>query len=206
MKNVEPTPVYAATGTSDKGPEMKGHAIAGSGKTGRSGGLLSSRPQFSSAIRKRRRKFLHYFPEGFRDETYVDWERGYKWEAHKRWEAALGEKQFRVLLKQNRHADVAAQAVSIESHTNLLFSFEKMALRDAIKSPRGAKAFANAAGQFCYHVAPCVKALQLASPLLDALERGLAAVRTLRKQGDVRKPKNKLKSLQAFPQLPIPFP
>jgi hypothetical protein len=29
-----------------------------------------------------RRKFLRFFPGGFADETYVDWERGYKWAAH----------------------------------------------------------------------------------------------------------------------------
>ena len=92
-------------------------------------------------MRKRRRKFLHYFPEGFRDETYVDWERGYKWEAHKRWEAALGEEQFRALLKQDRHAAIAGHAVSIEVPHRLLFSFKKMALRDAITSPGGRPAF-----------------------------------------------------------------
>jgi hypothetical protein len=26
-----------------------------------------------------RRKFLRFFPGGFYDETYIDWERGYKW-------------------------------------------------------------------------------------------------------------------------------
>jgi hypothetical protein len=26
-----------------------------------------------------RRKFLYYFPDGFHDETYIDWERNYKW-------------------------------------------------------------------------------------------------------------------------------
>jgi hypothetical protein len=122
---------------------MLDQAIAG--KTGR-----FARPQLSSAMRKGRRKFLHYFPEGFRDQTYVDWERGYKWEAHKRWEAALSEKQFRMLLKQHRHAAIAAQAVSIESRTNLLFSFEKMALRDAIKPPGGAKAFATGLYEFLH--------------------------------------------------------
>ena len=34
-------------------------------------------------------------------------------------------------------------AVRIESRTNLLFSFEKMALRDAVKPPEGARAFAK---------------------------------------------------------------
>lgn len=29
-----------------------------------------------------RRKFLRVFPDGFYDETYLDWERDYKEEAH----------------------------------------------------------------------------------------------------------------------------
>jgi hypothetical protein len=33
--------------------------------------------------------------------------------------------------------------VRIESRTNLLFSFEKMALRDAVRTPRGARTFAQ---------------------------------------------------------------
>jgi hypothetical protein len=33
--------------------------------------------------------------------------------------------------------------VRVESRTNLLFSFEKMALRDAVKSPAGARCFAE---------------------------------------------------------------
>ena len=32
-----------------------------------------------------RRKFLHYVPRGFQDDLYIDWERGYKWEAHQGW-------------------------------------------------------------------------------------------------------------------------
>jgi hypothetical protein len=44
--------------------------------------------------------------------------------------------------------EIAARAVAIESRTNLLFSFEKMALRDAVKTAKGAHAFA--AGLFNY--------------------------------------------------------
>ncbi|HYY42468.1 MAG TPA: hypothetical protein VE775_07015, partial [Pyrinomonadaceae bacterium] len=44
--------------------------------------------QAAGALRCRR-KFLRFFPGGFRDETYVDWERSYKWETHERWQAAL---------------------------------------------------------------------------------------------------------------------
>ena len=90
-----------------------------------------------------RRKFLRFFPGGFADETYIDWERGYKWEAHQRWMAALAPDAFRTLLRRRQYAQVAAYAVAIESRTNLLFSFEKMALRDAVKSADGAQAFSE---------------------------------------------------------------
>jgi len=93
--------------------------------------------------RRARRKFLHYFPDGFRDATYLDWERGYKWEAHQRWQELLDRHGFRALLKRGRFADIAAHAVRVEARTNLLFSFEKMALRDAVRSPAGARAFAR---------------------------------------------------------------
>ena len=90
-----------------------------------------------------RSKFLRSFPEGFRDETYIDWERGYKWEAHERWNDQLGKREFHSLLKAGEFGEIARRAVTIESRTNLLFSFEKMAIRDAIKPRAGAKAFAE---------------------------------------------------------------
>jgi hypothetical protein len=89
-----------------------------------------------------RRKFLRFFPGGFADETYIDWERGYKWAAHERWMTVLAPNAFRALLRERRFSEIASHAVSIESRTNLLFSFEKMALRDAVKPPEGAEAFA----------------------------------------------------------------
>ena len=96
------------------------------------------------------RKFLRFFPGGFRDETYLDWERNYKWAAHERWDSVLGRAAYRALLARGAHAEVAAHAVGIESRTNLLFSFEKMALRDAVKSPAGARAFATGLYDFLY--------------------------------------------------------
>jgi hypothetical protein len=104
----------------------------------------------SSAPAKARKKFLRYFREGFRDETYIDWERGYKWNAHEQWIDALGPKQFKTLLSRRKYAEIAGHAVRIESRTNLLFSFEKMALRDAVKSPAGAELFANGLYQFLH--------------------------------------------------------
>jgi hypothetical protein len=90
-----------------------------------------------------RRKFLRIFPGGFRDETYVDWERDYKWQAHLRWEEALGAQKFERLIERGEFDAIARAATSIESRTNLLFSFEKMALRDAVRPPAGARAFAE---------------------------------------------------------------
>ena len=97
-----------------------------------------------------RRKFLRLFPGGFDDETYIDWEREYKWEAHQRWEDQLGRNEFRSLMSGGNHAEIARRAVTIESRTNLLFSFEKMAMRDAVKSAAGARAFAEGLYEFLH--------------------------------------------------------
>ena len=97
-----------------------------------------------------RKKFLRFFPRGFHDPKYVDWERGYKWEAHEKWAAALDKSSFQRMLRAREHGDIARIAVTIESRTNLLFSFEKMALRDAVKSSTGAKAFAEGLFDFLH--------------------------------------------------------
>src|SRR5215216_4706559 len=97
-----------------------------------------------------RKKFLRYFPGGFSDETYLDWERNYKWQAHERWQELLGREPLRDLLKAGEHVEIARRATSIESRTNLLFSFEKMALRDGVKSEIGASAFAEGLWDFLY--------------------------------------------------------
>lgn len=99
---------------------------------------------------KARRKFLAMFPGGFADEAYVDWERDYKWKAHRRWQELLAQPLFAARLKRRDFAGIARDAVAIEGRTNLLFSFEKMALRDAVKSEAGAKAFAKGLYDFLH--------------------------------------------------------
>jgi hypothetical protein len=93
--------------------------------------------------KKARREFLNFFPEGFYDETYIAWERAYKWKAHEQWQESLNQLEYRRLLRRREYAEIAKRAVRIESRTNLLFSFEKMAVRDAIKSSSGAQKFAT---------------------------------------------------------------
>src|ERR1700759_1566891 len=107
-------------------------------------------PAPSRMIDRARRKFLRAFPGGFRDETYVDWERDYKWRAHLRWQDDLSEASFRRLIATRQFEQAARLASAIESRTNLLFSFEKMALRDAIRSPAGAQAIACAPFRFLH--------------------------------------------------------
>lgn len=111
---------------------------------------LASQSGLPAPIQKARRKFLRFFPGGFYDETYIDWERDYKWQAHLTWNETLDQQTHEELLRKKKFAEVAARAVRIESRTNLLFSFEKMALRDAVKSTAGAQAFSEGLYDFLY--------------------------------------------------------
>ena len=47
-------------------------------------------------------------------------------------------------------SEIASLAVKIEARTNLLFSFEKMAFRDAVRSASGAETFASSLYDFLY--------------------------------------------------------
>lgn len=117
-----------------RGPHSVGRAVATSS---------------AGAIRCRR-KFLRHFPGGFADETYLAWERDYKWHAHLAWNEQLSRAEHASLMRSGAFAEIARRAVRIESRTNLLFSFEKMALRDAVKSARGARLFAEGLFAFLY--------------------------------------------------------
>jgi hypothetical protein len=108
------------------------------------------RGRIAAGATRCRRKFLRFFTDGFHDETYIAWERGYKWEAHERWNKTLNRSAYRALLRKGDFAEIAARAVRIESRTNLLFSFEKMALRDAVKSHDGARLFAEGLDDFLH--------------------------------------------------------
>ena len=100
-------------------------------------------PALSPAAARCRRKFLRIFPGGFHDAEYLELEREYKWQAHERWTATLAPGRFRSLLRRGQYSEIAAHAVAVEARTNLLFSFEKMALRDAVRSSAGARLFAT---------------------------------------------------------------
>jgi hypothetical protein len=90
-----------------------------------------------------RRRFLRFFPHGFRDQRYLSWEREYKAEAHTRWTTELSRTTLVQLLAARQYHVIAREALRIEARTNLLFSFEKMALRDAVRTASGARRFAE---------------------------------------------------------------
>lgn len=90
-----------------------------------------------------RRRFIRFFPKGFGDERYLAWERDYKAEAHARWTATLSVKALGHLMATRKYEVIAAEALRIEARTNLLFSFEKMAVRDAVRTTAGARRFAE---------------------------------------------------------------
>ncbi len=96
------------------------------------------------------KKFLFYFRKGYADPKYISWERGYKESAHKQFQEQLNRSSFQSLLENREYNAIAEVAVKIESKTNLLFSFEKMALRDAVKSLDGAKIFAKGLFEFIH--------------------------------------------------------
>ena len=134
----------------------------------------------SSGAQRARRKFLRYFRGGFGDPTYLEWERDYKWETHQRWEEALNREEFGRLLKNRAYTEVAARAVRTEqrSRHSMIFSFEKMALRDAVKSAAGAKMFAEGLYEFLHGRADMQERFERWCAVVSALPRRQTRVLT----------------------------
>ena len=112
--------------------------------------IIASRDSVKAARKRCIAKFLHYFKKGFQDEKYLGWERQYKSDAHFQFQQKLDAKTFKELISTREYEKIAQTAIQIESKTNLLFSFEKMAIRDAVKSKEGAKLFASGLFQYLY--------------------------------------------------------
>lgn len=143
--------------------------------------IFSSKKKEESLIKERTRclkKFLYYFPKGFGDTTYKAWERNYKWEAHEAWESLLNKQEYERLLKGRQYNEIALRAVRLETKTNLLFSFEKMALRDAIKPAIGAKLFATGLYDYVYGKERLQERFENFTTILEALPRKQTRVLT----------------------------
>lgn len=120
------------------------------GKTKREISNLAENNRILDNALRCREKFLRFFPNGFEDEKYVAWERGYKWQAHEKWNAQLNRAEYQSLLEKREFSEIASRALKIESPTNLIFSFEKLALRDGVRSAEGAQIFAESLYDFLH--------------------------------------------------------
>jgi hypothetical protein len=87
--------------------------------------------------------FLHYFPKGVSDPEYLGTERQYKVDAHELWCKEVDAKSFSKLLAQRKYSEIVRRALQVEGGTNLLSMFEKAALREAVRAPDDAEAFAT---------------------------------------------------------------
>src|SRR3954466_3374059 len=125
-----------------------------------------------------RKKFLYYFPDGFKDETYIDWERAYKWNAHLEWQNLLNKQDFLQLLAEGNYLEIARRAIKLESRTNLLFSFEKMALRDAVRTAGCARIFAEGLFQHVYGTESARDRFELFKETITSLPRKQTRVLT----------------------------
>lgn len=99
-------------------------------------------------------RFRAFYPDGFRDADYVALERRYKWDAHRRFVSELGRAEYAAQLDAGAYEEIARDVVRIEATTNLLFSFEKIAVRHAIRDPGGAKLFAEGLFDFLWGPGP----------------------------------------------------
>ena len=62
----------------------------------------------------------------------------------------IGETTFEDLIKAKKFDEIAAAATRIESRTNLLFSFEKMALRDGLRTEEALRTFSEGLYEFLH--------------------------------------------------------
>ena len=106
------------------------------------------------ALARHRKRFLRFFPRAFKDQRYIDWEVTYKMTAHNLWVELLKEDLYRTLLRSRDYEEIVNRALRVEAKTNFLFSFEKMALRDGVKSREGARTFSEGLFQLLHEQGP----------------------------------------------------
>jgi hypothetical protein len=99
---------------------------------------------------KAKRKFLYFFPGGFQSEKYLSGKRAFMWNAHEEWKRKLNRTMFKQLLSKEKFGVINERALNLESGTKLLFPLEKIALRDALKTPEAARIFAEGLYEYTY--------------------------------------------------------
>ncbi|MEP6792511.1 MAG: hypothetical protein ABI907_14150, partial [Ramlibacter sp.] len=94
-------------------------------------GARASNINYLGAARARR-KFEVYYPGGFDDPVYQVAERSVKERAHLEWDTELSPLAWRRMLARREYSRIVEVVLRVEQRSSLLFSFEKMALHDAV--------------------------------------------------------------------------
>jgi hypothetical protein len=89
-------------------------------------------------------RFLERFPQGFYGDRFVEEEREYKERAHQLAQDLLSQSALARLLSVHDYSEVCRRALRVANVTNLIFPYEKMALKDGLASPAHQQAFATA--------------------------------------------------------------
>jgi hypothetical protein len=102
-------------------------------------------------------RFLHEFPQGFRDPDYLAGprsERAYKVEAHETLRELLGRESLLALVRDGAHAEVWDRAKRVMSKTNLIHHYEKIWLAKGLDSPGRQSLFGTQLAHFLYGDCP----------------------------------------------------
>ena len=86
--------------------------------------------------------FLEQYPEGFYGSRFREEERNYKDNAHKLALELLDKSDVTALSKEKAYEQIAARALKVSNATNLIFPYEKMALKDGLREPKAQERFA----------------------------------------------------------------
>jgi hypothetical protein len=91
--------------------------------------------------------FLKKFPDGFDDSNFYKDERGYKVNTHQQFQSLLSEKNFKLLLNDNRYEDICQNAVKVvaamNKETEFVSRFEVSALQKGLKAEANKKLFGD---------------------------------------------------------------
>jgi hypothetical protein len=98
--------------------------------------------------------FRRLFPDGFRDDSYIERERRYKLRAHQTWSAELGRDIYTELIDAQRFEEIGLRLLKVYRGLNLLGTFESMSLHDALKTEAGARLIGTAVFESVYGDVP----------------------------------------------------
>jgi hypothetical protein len=90
----------------------------------------------------------------------------------------MAKARFRERLEEGEFVSIALDVIRIESRTNLLFSFEKMALRDAVAGYSSSRKFAVGLYDFLHGAGPVAQRFETWVKLLATLPRRQTRVLT----------------------------